>query len=66
MWIKRDRKGSLQEAFVEAIQVEKDMFCLKENPDTPAEHASTSRKKIENLPKTTATNPYPFDMTDRK
>ena len=66
MWIKRDRKGSLQEAFVEAIQVEKDMFCLKENPNTPAEQASTSCKKIENLLKTTATNLDPFDMTEMK
>ena len=34
MWVKRDCKESLQDAFSEAIQVERDMFCLKENPDT--------------------------------
>ena len=34
MWVKRDHKESLQEAFFEAIQVKKDMFCFKDNPDT--------------------------------
>ena len=34
MWVKRACKETLLEAFCEAIQVEKDMFCLKDNPDT--------------------------------
>ena len=66
MWVKRAHMESLEDAFAEAIQVEKDMFFLKENPDTPTEKESTSRNKIENLPKKDATNPNPFDMTDIK
>ena len=37
MWVKRSRKESLQDAFSEAIKVERDMFCLKDNPDTSSE-----------------------------
>ena len=36
MWVKRSHKNNLQEAFVEAIQVEKDMFFLEDNPNTQA------------------------------
>ena len=65
-WVKRARKGILQEAFTEAIQVEKDIFFLKENIDTLAKRASTSHKKIENVPKIIATNSNPFSMFDMK
>ena len=66
MWVKRARKETLQETLCEAIQVEKDIFFLKENPDTSTEQASTFRRKIENVPKTTATNSDPFNMSDMK
>ena len=56
MWVKRDLKETLHDAFCEDIQVEKDMFYLKDNPDTSSEQASTSRKKIDKFPKTTATS----------
>ena len=56
----------MQEVFAEAIQVEKDMFFLNENPTTLAEKASTSYGKIKNFPKTTATNFDPFNMSDMK
>ena len=59
-------KETLQEAFIEAIQVEKDMCFLNENPTTLAEKASTSYGKIKNFPKTTATNFDPFNMSDMK
>ena len=42
------------------------MFFLKENHDTSVEQESTSRRKIENVPKTTATNSDPFNMSDMK
>ena len=42
------------------------MFFLKENPNTLAKQASTSRRKIENVPKTTATNSDPFNISDMK
>ena len=66
MWVKRARKETLQEAFAESIQVEKDMFFLNENPTTLAEKASTSYGKIKNFPKTTATKYDPFNMFDMK
>ena len=34
MWVKRTHKTTLWEAFVEAVLVDKDMFCLKDNPDS--------------------------------
>ena len=42
-------KETLQEAFIEAIQVEKDIFFLNENHD---------------FPKTIATNSNPFNMSN--
>ena len=66
MWVKRDHNETLQEHFCEAIQVEKDMFYLKDNPDTSSEQVSTSCKKIDNFPKPTAMNQYPFKLNDMK
>ena len=37
MWVKRARKETMYEYFCEAIQVEKDMFYLKDNLDTSSE-----------------------------
>ena len=66
MWVNRAHKESLQDAFSEAIQVERGMFCLKDNSDTSSEQASTSPKKVENFPKPTATSQDPFNMKDMK
>ena len=66
MWVKRAHKETLQEDFCEAIQVEKDMFCLKDNPDTSSEQASTSCKKIDNFAKPTTMSQDPFNMNDMK
>ena len=66
MWVKRARKESLQDAFFEAIHVERDMLCLKDNPDTTSEQASTSRRKSDNSLKPTATSQDPFNMSEVK
>ena len=42
------------------------MFFLNENPTTLAEKASTSYRKIKKIPKTTATNFDPFNMSYMK
>ena len=56
MWVKRAHKVSLKDEFFEAIQVERDMFCLKDNSNTASEQASTSRRKSDTSPKPTATS----------
>ena len=66
MWVKRSHKNKLQEAFVEAIQVEKDMFFLKENPDTQDDQSSTYHRIQDNFPKPTTRNKYPFKMDNMK
>ena len=66
MWVKRDRKETLQDAFYEAIQIEKDMFCLKDNPGTSSEQEFTSHNKVENPSKPAATSQDPFNMSDIK
>ena len=66
MWVKRARKESLQNVFSEAIQVKKDMFYFKDNPDTSFEQYYTSRKRIQNAPKPTTTAQDPFNMSDVK
>ena len=64
--VKRAHKETLQKVFAEAIQVEKDMCFLNENPTTLAKKESTSYGKIKNFPKTTATNFDPFNMSDMR
>ena len=49
MWVKRAHGETLEEDFCEAIQVEKDMFYLKENPNTSSEQACTSRKNVSDV-----------------
>ena len=66
MWVKRAHKTTLQEAFSEAILVEKDMFFLKDNPDIQIYHPSTSRRRKENVPKTAPQNKDPYDMENMK
>ena len=51
MWVKRDCKDSLQDAFSEEIQVERDMFYLKENLDPTSEQVYTSCRKSDSSPK---------------
>ena len=66
MWVKRAHKETLQEYFCESIQVDKDMFFLKDNPDSSAEHASTFCKKVGKFPKTPTTSQDRFNMNDVK
>ena len=66
MWVKRDLKTTLQEAFLEAVLVEKDMFSLKDNPDTQKDQPSTSRRRQDNSPKPTPQNKYPYEMDNMK
>ena len=66
MWVKRAHKETMHKDLCEAIQEEKDMFCLKDNHDTSSEQASTSCKKVDNFPKSTATSQDPFNMNDMK
>jgi hypothetical protein len=49
IWVKRYKKSTLLEAFKEASQIEKDILILKENLNSEAETASSSKKKIEIL-----------------
>jgi hypothetical protein len=49
IWVKRSKKNTLLEAFEEASQIEKDILSLKDNLNSEAETASSSKKKIEIL-----------------
>ena len=66
MWVKRACKESFPDAFSKSIQLEKDMFCFKDNLDTSSKQDSTSRKKIDNAPKPTTTAQDHFNMSDMK
>ena len=66
MLVKREWKDSLQDAFFEAIQVKRDMLCLKDNPDTTSEQGSTSRRKSDSSHKPIATSQDPFNMSEVK
>ena len=66
MWVKRAHKDSLQDAFSKSIQVERDMFCLKDNPDTTFEQVSTSHRKSESSPKLAASSQDPFNISEVK
>ena len=59
MWVKRAHKITLQEAFVEAVIVEKDMYELKDNPDQELEQPSTSRRRKYHVHKPTTLNKDP-------
>ena len=49
MWVKRAHKNNLQEDFTKIILVEKDMFCLKYNPNIQTDQPSASCKKKDNF-----------------
>jgi hypothetical protein len=49
IWVKRSKKNMLLEAFDEASQIEKDILRLKDNLNSEAKMASSSKKKIEIL-----------------
>ena len=66
MWVKRDRKTTLQAAFAEAVLVEKDMFGLKDNPDLEPDQPSTSRRRQENVSKPAPQNKDPYDKDNMK
>ena len=66
MWVKRARKEYLQDAFFEAIQVERDMLYLKYNPDSTSKQAPTSCRKTDGSLKPANTSQCPFNMSDMK
>jgi hypothetical protein len=51
IWVKRSKKETLLEAFEEATQIEKDILSLKDSSSNEAETVSSSKKKIEILPR---------------
>jgi hypothetical protein len=51
IWVKRSKKATLLEAFEEVSQIEKDILSLKDNICNEAETTSSSKKKIEILPR---------------
>jgi hypothetical protein len=51
IWVKRSKKATLLEAFEEASQIKKDILILKDNICNEAETTSSSKKKIEILPR---------------
>ena len=59
MWVKHAHKTTLQESFVKAIIVEKDMFGLKSYPYQEPDQPSTSRRRKENVSKPTTLNKDP-------
>jgi hypothetical protein len=53
IWVKRSKKATLLEAFEEATQIEKDILSLKDSSSNETETVSSSKKKIEILPRPT-------------
>jgi hypothetical protein len=53
IWVKRSKKATLVEAFEEATQIEKDILSLKDSSSNEIENTSSSKKKIEILPRPT-------------
>jgi hypothetical protein len=51
IWVKRSKKATLLEAFEEASQIEKDILSLKYTTSNEKETSSSSKKKIEILPR---------------
>jgi hypothetical protein len=51
IWVKRSKKAMLLEAFEEASQIEKDILSLKYTTSNEIETISSSKKKIEILPR---------------
>jgi ribonuclease HI/transposase InsO family protein len=59
IWVKRSKKATLVEAFEEATQIEKDILSLKDSSSNETETASSSKKKIEILPRPTQNKTQP-------
>jgi hypothetical protein len=51
IWVKRSKKSTLLEAFEEASQIEKYILSLKDTTSNEIETSSSSKKKIEILPR---------------
>ena len=51
IWVKRSKKSTLLEAFTEPSQIEKYILILKDNICNEVETTSSSKKKIEILPR---------------
>jgi ribonuclease HI len=59
IWVKRSKKATLVEAFEEATQIEKDILSLKDSSSNETENISSSKKKIEILPRPTQNKTQP-------
>jgi hypothetical protein len=59
IWVKRSNKATLLEAFEEANQIEKDILSLKDSSRNETETSSSSKKKIEILPRPTQSKTQP-------
>jgi hypothetical protein len=59
IWVKRSKKEMLSEAFEEATQIEKDILSLKYSSSNETETVSSSKKKIEILPRPTQNKTQP-------
>jgi hypothetical protein len=53
IWVKRSKKATLLEAFEEGTQIEKDILSLKDSSSNKTEIVSSSKKKVEILPRPT-------------
>jgi len=59
IWVKRSKKATLLEAFEEATQIEEDILSLKDSSSNETETVSSSKKKIEILPRPTQNKTQP-------
>jgi hypothetical protein len=59
IWVKKSKKATLLEAFEEATQIEKDILSLKDSSSNETETVSSSKKKIEILPRPTQNKTQP-------
>jgi hypothetical protein len=59
IWVKRSKKATLLEAFEEATKIEKDILSLKDSSSNETETISSSKKKIEILPRPTQNKTQP-------
>jgi hypothetical protein len=59
IWVKRSKKATLLEAFEEASQIEKDILSLKDTTSNETDTSSSSKKKIEILPRPTQSKTQP-------
>jgi hypothetical protein len=62
IWVKRSKKATLLEAFEEATQIEKDILSLKDSSRNETETVSSSKKKIEILPRPTQNKTQPKNV----